>query len=391
MKKNKHCSVLLNIMAMLFLTGCVTHCDEGDVMIPPDAPPEIQDVRTMVSRMTPGIVAVKDIQNSAVPKIIKISKISNSSTAFISESTFKDNMIVALNDAAEGKIRFLDDTPLNDEDIFAIQNQIIRNSMKSIAAEIAKLDAVKSGKAIKVAVLPVININSVNMNADSFIAMFRAVLSEAGQGNIQILLPGTKDISNADFYLTAQFIPQGFTKKGFINLAEYIQVVDARMKAGMSMYVTEKLKSEFNSPLAVSDGNNVIVAPGGLSRDILVKEKHILDILNDPELRKIPKGNKSVNIIFADAKTQASLCERMVDVDKKHYDGSDTANYRLSGRIEERRGFIDVRSLFGLQKKEVNYRVITVRLTSVEDNQIVWTGSYSFLRLAGGVMSGGVR
>jgi len=386
MKKTKHCFVLLNVVAMLFLTGCRWPWEEPDVVLPPDAPPEIQDVRTMVSRMTPGIVAVKDIQNSAVPKIIKISKISNSSTAFISVSTLKDNMVVALNDAAEGKIRFLDDTPLGDDDISGQQDQIIRDSMASIAAEIAKLPAVKAGKAIKVAVLPVININSVNMNAESFIAMFRAVLSEAGQGKIQILLPGTKDIANADYYLTAQFIPQGFTKKGFINLAEYIQVVDARMKAGMSMYVTEKLKSEFNSPLAVSDGNNVIVAPGGLSKDILVKEKHILDILNDPELRKIPKGNKCVNIIFADAKTKASLCERMFDVDKKYYDGSDTANYRLSGRIEERKGFIDVRTLFGLQKKAVNYRVITVRLTSVKGNQIVWTGSYSFLRLAGGVM-----
>ena len=127
MKKHKHCSVLLNIMAMLFLTGCVTHCDERDPIIPPDAPPEIQDVRTMVSRMTPGIVAVKDIQNSAVPKIIKISKISNSSTAFISESILKDNMIVALNDAAEGKIRFLDDTPLGDDDISGQQDQIIRD------------------------------------------------------------------------------------------------------------------------------------------------------------------------------------------------------------------------------------------------------------------------
>ncbi len=331
-----------------------------------------RDIRTVATQMAPSLLAVPEIANGDGSKRVKISEFKNSSRFFVDRSLFIKRLSVELNRHGNGKVRFLNNNAQVIQDrMDAMKDrqsaQILKN-LKQIAAEIAALPAARQGKPITVAVLPVLNINLVNMNGESFIAMLRSEVSAASQGRVQFLLPGTP-VDKADYYLAGQFIPETIKTEGIINLANYIEVVDARVKSGRSMYVTSTIESDVVPGQVTTVAHNsslhsTTVTPTYEKQKITVYENHIKDLLNNPQLRSAPDINKRLNVILADARTKASIYEKMVLIDRKVTSGIGHADYVISGEIT---GMYERNS-----KTTSDYLLITMQLTDVETGEILW-------------------
>ena len=330
--------------------------------------------------MAPTILSIPEIANTQVPKRVKISEFKNNSRFFIDSKLFISRLTVELNRHGSSRIRFLSNNPRVIKDRMDVlkdrQSSHMMAGLKKIAAEIAQLPAVNSKGTITVAVLPVLNINLVNMNGESFIAMLRSEVSAASKGRVQFLLPGTP-IDKADYYLAGQFIPETIKNEGIINLANYIEVVDARVKAGRSMYVTSTIDAEVipGQVTTVAHNANVTsttVTPTHQKQKIALYEAHILELLKNPQLRSAPDINKRLNVILADAKTKASIYEKMVLIERKVTSGSGYADYVISGEISgkyTRKG-----------NDSTDYLLITIQLTDVETGEIVWDDAYEVKR-----------
>jgi hypothetical protein len=212
------------------------------------------------------------------------------------------------------------------------------------------------------------------MNADSFTAMLRSEVINASGGNIQFLMPGITE--GADYYLTGQFIPETMKTEGIINLSEYIQVVDNRVKNGQSMYiVNDTVNGTVPTQITtVQHGENIsstTITPA--SNKIAVYETHLKNILNNPELKNNPNVDKRLNIMLVDAKTKTAVFEKMILVDRKISDNSGVASYIICGEIN------------GMHQRKngtgTDYLMISIQLVEIESGETVWEDAYEVKRM----------
>lgn len=376
--------MLLLSAAGLFVTGgCVSPVPQPPSdQIPLDADPlhagiTSGDVRTVATKMAPAILALPEIsEGSGLPVRIKIADIKNSSRFFIDRNLFTKRLAVELNRYGRGQVRFLNNNEKAVQTRNAVlsdrQFSIVQNNIKKIAAEIAASPAFFGKKSVKVAVIPVLNTNLVNMNADSFAAMLRSELFNASGGRIQFLMPGVTE--GADYYLTGQFIPETMKNEGIINLANYIDVVDARVKAGKSMYVTTNVAGGSASVVTTTrQGSAEItsVAPGSINMTVF--EDHLKRILSDPAMRANSNVNKRFNVMVVDAKAKLSVYEKMILIDRKTTDNSGAARFILSGEIS------------GMHQRKnglaTDYVMVSIQLIDVENNETVWEDAYEVKRM----------
>lgn len=370
---------------VIFFKASATPEGSKDDYISPDVPVggglTSRDVRTVAHQMAPSILAVQEIAKSDTVKRVKISEFKNSSRFFFSHEMFLKRLTVELNRYGRNKLRFINDRKVVAEDrekiLLANQSRQVQKSIEKIAGEIAALSVAQQEKPITVGVLPVLNINLVNMNGESFLAMVRSEVSRASKGKVQILLPGAP-MTNADYYLAGQFIPETIKQEGIINLANYIEVVDARVKDGRSMYIATTEKSEVIPGQVTSVVHNDQVTSTTVTATEQVKnvtyyEDHIKKLLDNPDLRAVPDMNKRLNVILANAKTKASIYEGMCLIDCKVTDASGYADYIISGEIS---GLEET----GNDKTSADYLMITMQLTAVETGDIVWEDIYEVKR-----------
>lgn len=381
-KKNMCWAALLVCGSLVFFSGCATPEVSNTNEISPDTEPlqsgiTSQDVRTVATRMCPAILALPEIADAQGVTRIKIADFKNKSRFFIDRNLFMKRLTVELNRYGRGKVRFLS----NNEKVMASrvavlkdrQSAQIEKNLKQIASEIAASPILKQGKIIKVAVIPVLNTNLVNMNADSFTAMLRSEIFNAAGGKVQFLMPGA--VEGADYYLTGQFIPETMKTEGIINLANYIEVVDARVKAGKSMYITSETSGTSNAQVvSVQSGNVSTVTINPSKRNIAVYESHLKKILEDPAMRANPNVNKRLNIMLIDPKTKAGVYEKMILLNRKISDNSGAAKYIISGEIagmhQKRNGIAS------------DYLLISIQLTDPESAETIWEDAYEVKRMS---------
>lgn len=384
MKKKSSVLKCFSVLAgtALLLAGCATPEVTRTNEIPLDEEPmqggiSSADVRTVAVKMCPSILSLPEITGSSDPVRIKIADFKNKSRFFIDRNLFMNRLKLELNRHGRGRIRFLS----NNEKVQHSRTQVLKDrqsaqiqkNLKLIAGEIAKSPILQQGKIVKVAVIPVLNTNMVNMNADSFTAMLRSEIFNAAGGKIQFLMPGV--IKGADYFLTGQFIPESMKTEGIINLANYIEVVDARVKAGKSMYITSDGSSVTPGQVTtVQQGTNTSVTQiTPSSSQIQIYERHLMNILNDPAMRKNPNVNKRLNIMLVDAASKASVYEKMIQLDRKITDNSGAARYIISGEIS---GMSQRRNGVG-----TDYLMISIQLTDPESNEVIWEDAYEVKRL----------
>ena len=368
--------------AVLFGAGCAQPQVTTSNQISPDSDPlqggiSSADIRSFASQMVPQILAAPEIADAEDVVRIKVVDFKNSSRFIIDRNLFMKKLRTELRRYGKNKVRFLSDNEKvqrGRKDVLQDrQSAQLQKNLEKVAADLAKSPIARKGTPIKVAVIPVLNTNLVNMNADSFTAMFRSEVANASGGNIQFLMPGVTE--GADYYLTGQFIPETMKTEGIINLANYIEVVDARVKAGKSMYITSEAKGNSGTQITtVRHSKNVrstTVTPG--SNNVTLYETHLKNILNDPAMRANPNVNKRLNIMLVDVKTKAAVFEKMIMIDRKFSDNSGAADFIISGEIS------------GMHARKngtgTDYLYINVQVTEPESGEIIFDDAYEVKRV----------
>lgn len=322
------------------------------------------DIRTVASRMAPEILSTPEIANGEYPVRIKIADVKNTSRFFIDRDLFAKRLRVELNRYGKGQVRFLDKNEKNQTARKQVlkdrQEENLRRDIRELGREIAGSALFSSATGpVKLAVVPVLNANLVNMNADSFTAMLRGeIVSDAG-GKIQFLMPG--HTQGADYWLTGQFYPESMKKEGIINLAEYIEVVDARVKEGKSLYIE-------------TASSTSVTAYGASHSSSSKREGVILEMLRNPELRKNPNVNKMLNVMIVKPSDKVSVYEKTVALDRKFSDNSGRASLilscEISGLSQSRNGVAS------------DYLMVSVNMLDPESNEVVWEDVYEVKRVS---------
>ncbi len=351
-------------------TGCVSGDLSNSRQVHPDNDAvdggiSSVDIRTVASKMCPAILSVPDIADAQPPVRIKIANVKNTSRFFIDGDLFAKKLRVELNRYGNGQVRFLDKNEKTQADRVSVlkdrQVDDLQRDIRELGREIGGSPLFQGAAApVKIAVIPVLNANLVNMNADSFTAMLRSEILNASGGKVQFLMPGYTD--GADYWLTGQFYPESLKKEGIINLAEYIEVVDERIKSGKSLYLDPP------STTTVTPGS-VVVATEPTQR-----ESALVDMLRSPAMQANPNVNKRLNVMIVKPDDKVCVYEKTTLLDRRISDNSGRAALILSCEIS---GLSQ--ALNGAQS---DYLVIAMQLVEPESNEVVWEDSYEVKRIS---------
>lgn len=352
---------------MLALAGCVTpdvttttRVDVDDDRL--EGGITSADIRTIASRMCPEILSVPEIAQGVPPVRIKLSDVKNNSTFFIDKELFAKKLRIELNKYGAGRVRFLDKNDNNQsaraEVLKDREEAAVRAEIKALAQSIAASPLVQQAeRPVKMAVIPVLNANLVNMNADSFAAMLRSEIVEAAGGKVQFLMPGSTE--GADYLLTGQFYPESLKQEGVINLSDYIDVVEARMREGKSLYIGETQTVVMPSTVATTKG--------------ATKEGIILEMLKSPEMR-VSNVNKRLNVMIVTPADKLSVYEKTVLLEKRISDNSGKAALILSCELSSLSQAVN--------GKQSDYVLVNVTLVDPESNDVVWEDAYEVKRVS---------
>ena len=358
------------------LSGCTAPQVSNSNRIPVDSDPlqgglSSEDIRTVASKMTPSILALPQINNAGQTTVIKVADFKNNSRFFIDRNLFMKRLMIELNRYGQGKVSFLSNSAKVQASRYSVlkdrQQKQIEAGLKSFASTLAQSPIFPQGKITRIAVIPVFNTNLVNMNADSFTAMLRSEIFSAAAGKVQFMLPGV--LEGADYYLTGQFFAESMQNEGIINIANYIDVVDARVKAGKPMHISSEAETK-----STSYQQNNSTTTHTVSKQTALYENHLRKILYDPALRRNPDVNKRLNLMLVDPKSKAVVYEKPVLLDRKISDNSGAANYIISGEISGMHQRV--------QGVSTDYLLINIQLTDPESNMIIWEDAYEVKRMS---------
>ena len=369
-------------MALAVLTGCVSApITEPAVQIHPDVEPlstgiQSADVRTLASKLCPEILASSIVTDATGPVVIKVAPFTNTTRFFIDSSLFMSRLRLELNQLGGGKVRFQSDNmrvkKASHQVLRKRQEEKVRAYLKELAQRIAAHPQFvnKDGSPVKMAVAPVLGVNIVNMNGDSFAAMLRSEIAMASKGRIQFLMPGVMD--GADYWLAGQFIPETMQKEGVVNLANYIDIIDERVRLGKPLD-TASIMAEGNASYNGSATAVGATAQSGMSTVVYEKERILSSMLHHPSFRENPDVNKHLNMMIVRPKDKLAVFEDMFLLDQKTPDVSGRANYVMSGEIK------------GMSQRRdgtsSDYLLISVQLTDPETEEIVYEGAHEVKRL----------
>ena len=364
------------------LFGCVSpQVTRPPVEIHPDTEPldtgiQSADVRALASKLCPELLATPAIAEASTPVVVKVAPFKNTSRFFIDSSLFMKRLRLELNQFGGGRIRFQSENERVAKASVQVlrqrQEEKVRAYLKDLAKRIAANPqfANKDGSPVKMSVAPVLGVNIVNMNGDSFAAMLRAEIAMASNGRIQFLMPGALD--GADYWLTGQFIPETMKKEGIVNLANYIDIIDDRVRTGKPLD-TASIISESHSTQDTSTTPPTVTTTSTVSTTVYEKERILSQMLHDPVFRENPDVNKHLDMMIVRPKDKLAVFEDMFLLDMKTPDVSGRANYILSGEISgmsQRRGGVSS-----------DYLLISVQLNDPETQEIVYEGAHEVKRV----------
>ena len=356
-------------MALLLLAGCASPKVSQHGQVAPDQDViegglSSGDIRTMAEKMGPQILSIPEIANADGVTRIAISPMKNSSRFIIDMNIFMKKLRLELSRYSGGKLRFYSQnnaTGTRNTILKNRQEEQISKALDGLAEQIVNLPVVQNSTTpIKMAILPVLNVNFVQMNADSFAAMLRSKIVERANGKVLFLMPGAE--KGADYYLTGQFIADSMKQEGIVNLPAYINMMDERIKNGESLDLYE------DSPAGVgsnNSGNQLNIVNGDWHR----RYPSLFNQLQlSAELREIPNVTKRLNVMLVKSNENVAVWEKMVTLEKKITDGTENSDYILSGEIS------------GLSKsngrKQSDYLLMTMQLVNPVSNEVLWEDGY---------------
>ncbi|MDD5697220.1 MAG: hypothetical protein PHH77_01270 [Victivallaceae bacterium] len=319
------------------------------------------EVRTVAQKMGPAVLALPAVANNAGVTRIAIAPMKNSSRFVVDTNIFMKKLRLELNRYSQGRVRFFS----QQNNARKTRHEILENrredevdaSLDAVAEQFVQSYLVSnSKKQLRLAVIPVLNTNLVGMNADSATALLRNKIVEASKGKVVFTMPGT--VAGADYLLTGQFIAVGMKKEGMVNLAEYIGVMNKRIKEGKSLEVYQR-------PVNKNSGIQINL----VNQDIFLNEPELFkQIQASANLRANPNVTKKLNLLVVSAQDKMAVFEKLFVIEKKITEGTEKAKFILSGEIT---------SLTKKQEGKVaDYLLITMQLVSPESNEVVWEDGY---------------
>jgi PBP1b-binding outer membrane lipoprotein LpoB/TolB-like protein len=325
-----------------------------------------RDIRTIATSMAPEILGLPEISQADGVARIAISPIRNNSRFIIDKDIFMRRLRLELNKYGSGQVRFFSQgrNQAVRQEVLEGRDEIrLQEMLDQIGDEIARSSWVTSADVPpRIAVLPVLNSNFVNMNADSVVAMLRARVVSKTEGKVAFLLPG--EMRGADYILTGQFIAESLQTEGIVNLVNYIEVVDERLREGKSLNVYDDIG---DGNVSNENGNQVVISSG------VRQQPSMLELIaRNQQLRISPNINKYLNIMVADAESKTTVYENMFAVEKKITQGLGRANYILSGEISALSK--------GMQGRQTDYLLYTFQLVDPDSNEILWEDGFEFKR-----------
>lgn len=357
----------------VFCCSCATPHTSSQTQISVDEDPlgggiSSNDVRTMANQMTPTLLGLPEIGGSPDVVRIAISPMKNSSRFIIDMGIFMKRLRLELNRYSQGKVRFFSqgNAQVTRKSVLDGRNEAaIGASLNELAKSLLTSPTITAAvQPPKIAVVPVLNANLINMNADSFVAMLRSQIASQANGKIQFLMPGT--VEGADYYLTGQFIAESMTSQGIVNLADYIGIVEARLREGKSLSVYDD-----DDGLGVNAKNNrgnQLIINSGVNRGPPILEQ----ILTNSQLRSKPNVTKHLNAMLIKTDSKIIVYEKMITIEEKMTEGLDKSDYLLSGEIT------------GLSKRrqgvETDYLLVTLQLVDPVSNELLWEDGYEVMK-----------
>lgn len=356
---------------LALLGGCFSPNVSESVQVDPDDDPlggaiNSADIRTVASQMTPAILGLPEVTGKDGTVRIAVADFKNNSRFIIDRNLFMKRLQVELNRTAGGKVRFFSQnanvTKVRAEVITERQQEVVRAKLAELGKEIAANPLfANSPKPVKIAVIPVLNTNLVNMNADSFAAMLRSEIVTAAGGKIQFLMPG--EVAGADYYLTGQFVPESVRTEGIINLANYIGVIETRLKRGQSLDIADGRVPDTSRTTPLVEGDQINIQ----------RESELVRLMTSPEMQARPNVNTRFNVMLVKPADKVAVYEKMFLLDRKIETGLAKADFILSGDISA----LSQRA----QGQASDYLLISVQLTNPENNETVWEDAYETKRL----------
>lgn len=343
----------------------IVDLDEQDSMRGIGSP----EIRRVAGDLMPEILALPEIADAEGPVRIVLSRVANRTSHPMDMNIFARKMRAELQRNAEGKVRFIADqrgnANINETRGAVLKQRVERNRDKAIsdiAKAIAGMKIFADPAAPKtIAVVPALNCNLVNLNADSFVAKLRSKISEYSGGTIGIMMPG--ETAGADYLLTGQFIADSIKQEGMVNLVDYISLMEERLR---EKEVPPRIPGSSQS-INNSTIQNSVVVGSSVAHLPPPRRKALLDeIERSRDLRQMPDVAMSLNVILLDAKRRVSCFEKTFDLNKKFDDNSATANYILSGEVSS----TSKRS----RGRERTYYLFSFKLSDPETNEILWEG-----------------
>lgn len=358
---------VLVLGSVILFCGCQSAKVSQTELVPVDSLKEegsgigSYEIRTVASQMAPKILACPEVATANDAVRIAIAPMKNNSSYPMDMGIFMTRLRAELTQYGGGKVRFFAQDRNSQGQRTAVlkekTEEIRDRTLDDVAEKIAGLPLFKqTSKPVVVALLPALNANLVNLNADSFVAILRAKIAERGNPNIRFTLPG--ELKGADYFLTGQFIAESIKQEGIVNLVDYIALLEERVKTGQSLDIYKDGQSEFR---AVSVGH------GSASAAVLSPERRVSlfdEIQRSAALRDVPDATKKLNILVVEASSRTTAFEKMFDIERKTKMGYAKANYILSGEVSS----VSKRA----NGKEISYLIVSVQLLDPESNEFVW-------------------
>ena len=320
------------------------------------------DIRTVASKMCPSLLSSPDVASRQPPIRIKIANVKNTSRFFIDGDMFAKMLRTELNKFSGGQIRFLEKNEktqvARSEVLKDRQLEAMRENVCALGKELGKCALFQdSPELVKVAVLPMLNANLVNMNPDSVAAIIRSEILSASCGKVLFMMPG--HIKDADYWLTGQFYPENQKKEESTTLAEYIEILSKRVEEGKTLYKIAAVGTEG----AIDD--SLATTP---------RERALLDKLRSKPMCTETDVDKRLSVMIFKPSDRVCVYEKSILFDGHINDHSGSAALILSCEISALS-----QALNGVYS---DYLVVAMQLVDPESNEVVWEDSYEVKRMS---------
>ncbi len=365
--------VLGCIGGLIYLQGCATPGSTQPThtrIIDPSQEDDIGgsfiesgDIQTVAARMCPEILSVPEIAGNPDVTRIAIAPVRNSTRYVIDQDIFMKRLRLALNENSGGKVRFFS----QESNVASVRKTVVQEresaeleeTLDAVASYIVESPVLTSTNQIpKIAVVAPKNVNFVNMNAASFVALLRARIAERAAGKIQFLASSDDPsaIQSAEYLLSGEFIAQSLKKEGVVTPFDDLGVdsgykdskvdisIGADGEVGLSV---EKQESSYNNLL--DEGFNI------------------------EDYKDNPNVTKHLNVFLIDNKSKTVVSEKLFTLERKIEEGLGRSDYLLAGELS------------ALSKASMgdrsDYVLITFQLIDPDTNEMVWERGYETKRV----------